>query len=25
MPEITLQQLLMAGAHFGHLKRRWNP
>jgi small subunit ribosomal protein S2 len=23
--EITLQQLLMAGAHFGHLKRRWNP
>jgi small subunit ribosomal protein S2 len=25
MPEITLQQLRMAGAHFGHLKRRWNP
>ncbi len=25
MPEITLQQLLMSGAHFGHLKRRWNP
>ncbi len=25
MAEITLQQLLMAGAHFGHLKRRWNP
>jgi small subunit ribosomal protein S2 len=25
MPDITLQQLLMAGAHFGHLKRRWNP
>jgi small subunit ribosomal protein S2 len=25
MPEITLQQLLMSGAHFGHLTRRWNP
>jgi len=25
MPEITLQQLLMAGSHFGHLTRRWNP
>ncbi|HEX9935325.1 MAG TPA: 30S ribosomal protein S2 [bacterium] len=25
MPDITLQQLLMSGAHFGHLKRRWNP
>lgn len=25
MPDITLQQLLMAGAHFGHLTRRWNP
>jgi small subunit ribosomal protein S2 len=25
MPEISLQQLLMSGAHFGHLKRRWNP
>lgn len=25
MAEITLQQLLMAGSHFGHLTRRWNP
>jgi small subunit ribosomal protein S2 len=25
MPDITLQQLLMSGAHFGHLTRRWNP
>lgn len=25
MPKITLQQLLMSGAHFGHLTRRWNP
>ena len=25
MPEISLQQLLMSGAHFGHLTRRWNP
>ncbi|NQT25960.1 30S ribosomal protein S2 [candidate division KSB1 bacterium] len=25
MPNITLQQLLMSGAHFGHLTRRWNP
>ncbi len=25
MPEVTLQQLLMSGAHFGHLTRRWNP
>jgi small subunit ribosomal protein S2 len=25
MSEITLQQLLMSGAHFGHLTRRWNP
>lgn len=25
MPQITLQQLLMSGAHFGHLTRRWNP
>ncbi|MFH1943186.1 MAG: 30S ribosomal protein S2 [bacterium] len=24
MPEITLQQLLMSGAHFGHLTRLWN-
>ncbi len=22
---ITIQQLLMAGSHFGHLTRRWNP
>jgi len=22
---ITIEQLLMAGAHFGHLTRRWNP
>ncbi len=25
MPDITLQQLLMSGAHFGHVTRRWNP
>jgi len=25
MPEILLEQLLMAGAHFGHLTRKWNP
>jgi len=25
MPDISLQQLLMSGAHFGHLTRRWNP
>jgi small subunit ribosomal protein S2 len=25
MSEVTLQQLLMAGSHFGHLTRRWNP
>jgi len=25
MAEVTLQQLLMSGAHFGHLTRRWNP
>jgi small subunit ribosomal protein S2 len=25
MPTISIQQLLMAGAHFGHLTRRWNP
>jgi len=25
MPQITLEQLLLAGAHFGHLTRRWNP
>ena len=25
MSELSLQQLLMSGAHFGHLTRRWNP
>ena len=25
MPEIMLEQLLMAGAHFGHLTRKWDP
>ncbi len=25
MQEITLEKLLMAGAHFGHLSRKWNP
>jgi len=25
MPVVSIQQLLMAGAHFGHLTRRWNP
>lgn len=25
MPTVTLEQLLSAGAHFGHLTRRWNP
>jgi len=25
MPRVTLEQLLAAGAHFGHLTRRWNP
>lgn len=25
MAEVTLKQLLAAGAHFGHLTRRWNP
>jgi small subunit ribosomal protein S2 len=25
MAEVTLQQLLLAGCHFGHLTRRWNP
>ncbi len=25
MPHVTIQQLLLAGAHFGHLTRRWNP
>jgi len=25
MSRVTIEQLLMAGAHFGHLTRRWNP
>jgi small subunit ribosomal protein S2 len=25
MPRITFNQLLESGAHFGHLKRKWNP
>jgi len=25
MPEVMLEQLLMAGSHFGHLTRKWNP
>ncbi|MFH1010291.1 MAG: 30S ribosomal protein S2 [bacterium] len=25
MPRVTLQQLLLAGSHFGHLTRRWHP
>jgi small subunit ribosomal protein S2 len=25
MAEVTLQDLLLAGSHFGHLTRRWNP
>ncbi|MBI4054597.1 MAG: 30S ribosomal protein S2 [Elusimicrobia bacterium] len=25
MPEISMKNLLEAGAHFGHQKRRWNP
>lgn len=25
MPNVSIQQLLMAGTHFGHLTRRWNP
>jgi small subunit ribosomal protein S2 len=25
MPQVTLQQLLLAGSHFGHLTRRWHP
>ncbi len=25
MPRVSIQQLLLAGAHFGHLTRRWNP
>lgn len=25
MPRVEIQQLLDAGVHFGHLKRKWNP
>lgn len=25
MPRVTVQELLDAGVHFGHLKRKWNP
>lgn len=25
MPRVSLEQLLAAGSHFGHLTRRWNP
>lgn len=25
MPRVTVDQLLLAGAHFGHLTQRWNP
>ncbi len=25
MPNINIQQLILAGSHFGHLTRRWNP
>ena len=25
MPKLEFQQLLDAGVHFGHLKRKWNP
>lgn len=25
MPRVSLEELLSAGAHFGHLTRRWNP
>ena len=25
LPEITIQQLLESGVHFGHHKKRWNP
>ena len=25
MPKISFEELLDAGAHFGHLKRKWNP
>ena len=25
MTQVTIEQLLDAGVHFGHLKRKWNP
>ncbi len=25
MSRVTFEQLLNAGVHFGHLKRKWNP
>ena len=25
MPEVKIQDLLLAGCHFGHITRRWNP
>lgn len=25
MPRVSVQQLLLAGSHFGHLSKRWNP
>ena len=25
MPRTNFQELLDAGSHFGHLKRKWNP
>ncbi len=25
MPRTTVQELLDAGVHFGHLRRKWNP
>ena len=25
MPKATFDELLKAGAHFGHLKMKWNP
>ena len=25
MPEISFKELLDAGVHFGHLRRKWNP
>ena len=25
MAKVTIQDLLLAGCHFGHLTRRWNP